>query len=766
MVRIRHNSIGVRIGLGFGIIIAIMVSVGIFSVSEMARIQHDVLQLTKEYLPELSVADRLERNFFFIMYSMRSYEMTGEKQFYDDAMKYFEEVRKNLSEAQQLSDKYEKLAGLKEKAGRISDMLKEYEVLLSKTFEAASVIVSARALFDKEAASYMNNADHLLDIQIQSMAGEIASGSDRQILSERLKKIELVQQIIDTGDAVRIANFKFQALRNPSIAAEGIKQFDKIFRNLENIRVLIKKQENMDQIRQIDISGREYQKTMENVLLRWQRLENVSIARVKIASDIRQMAKETSDSGMKRVDVVAAETLSALSQISRNLFIAMILSVIIAMGIGFLITVRIRNTVNKIADFIQKFGNGDLRSEAAIDSNDEIGQMAGDLNASVRNLRSIMKELSDTTQILSSSSEELSSVSEEMASGAEEMTAQAMTVAGASEQIASGVRTVAAATEQSGASLANIAAMTEEMSAAFVHVAESGRKTSENIREMVKASEDISSQISAIASAAEEMTVSLNEVAKNTAQANRISQNANQRAQDVNARMNALSAASKKIGKIISLIKDIADQTNMLALNATIEAASAGAAGRGFAVVAGEIKELAKQSAEATDEISVQIEEIQSFTSDAVHAIEDIGKVIHQIAAINEMIASSSEEQNATSAEISKSVAVTAMAAKSVSEKSSESSALADDIARAMKESSITASEVAARIEELLKGVEDVARSADEAAKGVNDISKNIQGISTASKNTAIGASQTRESSKELAKMAASLSQLVNRFRV
>ncbi len=766
MIRIRHNSIGVRIGLGFGIVIAIMVSVGIFSISEMTRIRHDVLQLTKEYLPELSVADRLERNFFFIMYSMRSYELTGDKRFYDDAVKYLEEVRKSLTEAQQLSGKYESLSGLKEKAAKIGEMLKEYDGLLAKTLEANTVIVNARELFDKDAASYMKNADNLLDIQMESMKNEINSGADKQLLSERLKKTELVQKIIDMGDGVRIANFKFQALRNPSIAADGMKEFDKIFKTIDEIRSLVKKQENMEQLRQIDISGREYLKTMENVLLRWKQLENVSASRVKIASDIREIAKDTSDSGMKRVDVVADETLSALSRISRNIFIAMILSVIIAMGIGFLITVRIRNVLNRITDFTQKFGSGDLRSEAEIDSNDEIGQMAGNLNASVRNLRTMMRELSDTTQILSSSSEELSSVSEEMASGAEEMNAQAITVAGASEQIASGVRTVAAATEQSGSSLANVAAMTEEMSAAFVHVAESGKKTSENIREMAKSGEDISSQIAAIASAAEEMTMSLNEVAKNTAQANRISQNANQRAQDVNARMSALSAASKKIGKIVSLIKDIADQTNMLALNATIEAASAGSAGRGFAVVAGEIKELAKQSAEATDEIAGQIEEIQTFTSDAVTAIEDIGKVIHQIAAINEMIASSSEEQNATSAEISKSVAVTAMSAKSVAEKSTESSTLADDIARAMKESSVTASEVAARIEELLKGVEDVARSADEAARGVNDISKNIQGISTASKNTAIGASQTRESSRELAKMAASLTQLMNQFRV
>ncbi|MCP4031850.1 MAG: hypothetical protein GY734_11495, partial [Herbaspirillum sp.] len=182
-------------------------------------------------------------------------------------------------------------------------------------------------------------------------------------------------------------------------------------------------------------------------------------------------------------------------------------------------------------------------------------------------------------------------------------------------------------------------------------------KTDGNVKQVAKSGGDMRAQIDSVASSVEEMTASLNEVAKNTAKGSRISQNASRRTEQVNVRMDALVTASNQIGKVIGVIKDIADQTNMLALNATIEAAGAGDAGKGFAVVAGEVKELAKQSADATGEISAQIEEIQKSVSDAVQAIEDINKVISETASINEMIAASVEEQTATANEISKSVA-------------------------------------------------------------------------------------------------------------
>ncbi len=360
------------------------------------------------------------------------------------------------------------------------------------------------------------------------------------------------------------------------------------------------------------------------------------------------------------------------------------------------------DAMNEITSVAKKMADGNLTVE--FKERSEKDEMMKSLTRAVINLRNIMKELSETADSLSSASEELSSVSGQMASSAEEMNSQAEVVASASEEINSGVKVTASATEQSSASLSNIASMTEEMSSNFNNIASFGKKTSDNVRKMAEAGENMSGQINAVASSVEEMTASLNEVAKNTAKANRISQNANRRTGHINSQMEALVSSSKKIGKIVVVIKDIADQTNMLALNATIEAAGAGEAGRGFAVVAAEVKELAKQSADATGEISDQIDEIQKSVSDAVKAIGEINEVINEVANINEMIAASVEEQTSTANEISKSAAASALTVGNVAENAVESANLVEEIAKSTDETSKTVVEIAANIHELLKG--------------------------------------------------------------
>lgn len=466
---------------------------------------------------------------------------------------------------------------------------------------------------------------------------------------------------------------------------------------------------------------------------------------------------------------VVAHTDELLAPVKKTGYVISVLSlliVILMVMLIFFIVRMVTKPLDDVTSFAKMMTEGNLCAVVDVENRDEIGEMATNLNKAADNLKNMISELADTGGILEKCSRELSSVATEMSSSAQDMKSRSDTVATASLQIDENVGTVASAVRQYDVSVSDIASMTEEMSSAFTDVADSAKKTAHNVTAMARMSVNISEQVSDIASASEEMSASMNEVAKHTAQASRISQNANERTDQISSRMEALVASSGKIGKIVELIKDIADQTNMLALNATIEAAGAGDAGRGFAVVAGEIKELAKQSAEATDEISDQIEEIQASVRDAVRATGEVDGVIDEIADINEMIAASAEEQTSTAGEISKSVTGTASTVRNMADSAEESAGLVREIARLTDELSKTVAEVARNIDELMKGMRTIARSTDEAAQEISGISENIRTISTVSEKTSLGASQTHASSEELVEITERLNSIVSRFKL
>jgi len=250
-----------------------------------------------------------------------------------------------------------------------------------------------------------------------------------------------------------------------------------------------------------------------------------------------------------------------------------------------------------------------------------------------------------------------------------------------------------------------LASSSEELTAVSQQMSSNSEETATQSNVVAAASEQVSKNVATVATSAEEMSASAKEIAKNATEAAKVATQAVKVASDTNKTVAKLGESSIEIGKVIKVITSIAQQTNLLALNATIEAARAGEAGKGFAVVANEVKELAKQTATATEDISGKIEAIQNDTKAAVSAIDQIGKIINQINDIQNTIASAVEEQTATTNEI--------------------------------------------------------ARNASEAAKGSTEISKNIANVSEAAKNTTQGANNTLTAATELAKLAADLKRVV-----
>lgn len=343
---------------------------------------------------------------------------------------------------------------------------------------------------------------------------------------------------------------------------------------------------------------------------------------------------------------------------ARDKMIATVLpiaGVLIGFLAAWLIAHAVTGSIAAMAAMIHEIAGNNLTvQDMSVFTEDEIGKASTALNRMKNNLHQVIQSIAGTAEHVATASEELSSTSQQITANSEETSAQAKVVSSSAQQVSQNLQTVA--------------------------------------------------------TGAEEMGSTIKEIAKNATEAAKVATSAVKVAETTNTTVAKLGESSTEIGQVIKVITSIAQQTNLLALNATIEAARAGEAGKGFAVVANEVKELAKETAKATEDISRKIEAIQTDTKAAVEAIASISGVINQINDISNTIATAVEEQNATTNEM--------------------------------------------------------ARNVSEAAHGSGEITSNISGVAQAAESTAHGAGDTQKAAQQLVQTSAELRRLVEQFKI
>ena len=355
-----------------------------------------------------------------------------------------------------------------------------------------------------------------------------------------------------------------------------------------------------------------------------------------------------------RADALSEQAAGQARSAERTVALVLVGAVAAVVAVSLVIRRGVNRSVREVQAGVAALAAGDLTVEPVARSRDELGDIALGMVEAQRSLRTTLAEVVATSDVVAAESGELSAAAGQVAGSAEEGAVRSGVVAAAAEQVSRNVQAVAAGAEQMGASI--------------------------------------------------------REIAQNANEAAKVAEQATGVAAVTNAQVSRLGTSSQEIGDVVKVITSIAEQTNLLALNATIEAARAGEAGKGFAVVAGEVKELAQETAKATEDISRRVEAIQADTEGAVAAIAQIGAIIAQINDYQLTIASAVEEQTATTNEMS--------------------------------------------------------RGVQEAASGAGEIAGNITGIATAAGTTSEVSTQMRNAIDELAQLATDLRAKVAFFTV
>ncbi len=582
---LKNMKLGAKIGLGFGGILVIAVAVGGLALWKMYGVKGETSVLTQEYIPEVEVLTSVEKKALETMYQVRGYAFTEQNSYLEAGRKSLGEVKKHLQEAKDLAAKSPHLVKLKEETPRLEAQALEYERLLNDTVARVENLKKVRSTMDEAAKNFQHNIEGYIKYMNDTLNKEIKGGADQGRLGERAQKTILANDVIGLGNAVRIANFRSQALSDPKPAQAAMGNFDQIQQKISALMPITRLEVNQKQLTAVQAEAEAYKKAMQDLTANWEELQEILKKRQAIAEQVLASAHAVTNKGMEGMKAQAGETLSSLTTASTVLLFGLTMILVLGVILSFFITRGITKTIHRLVAGLS-------------DSSDQVSSAATQVSSSSQSLAQGASQQAAALEETSSSLEEMSSMTRQHADHASR----------ANAMMGDAARVV----DEANASMARMTASMAEIS-----------KASEDTARIIKTIDEIAFQTNLLALNAAVEAARAGEAGAGFAVV----------ADEVRSlAMRAAEAAKNTAGLIETTVAKVKDGSDLVSKTAEdFNQVSAGTA---------KVKELVAEIAAASGEQSQGVSQINK-------AMNEMNHVTQQTAANAEESASASEELNA-----------------------------------------------------------------------------------------------------------------------
>jgi len=678
---LKDLNLGFKIGGGFVILIVIAAVMAFVGYNGLNKVEQDAA-IVNDAAGFAETALEIRQN-------EKNFILGEEQKYLDNINSMVDEMNVEAKKTKEMMDEQEnidRITQMQTLANQYREAVNSYSDSLFQQNELRTTFVNAEKSFKLQISSIkeiqMGEFESLLNRYNLSKG----SGVSIEELNEKINIVLTSQSLLDDINNIGIQERNYMIYRTNDelqnqYAESTLKAFETAKKTASELRDSFNEELNIQ--------------AAENIIAELENSEQIfrNIHSLELVKDENEIlmgnkAEEFIAQANNLQELHLEEMQNSQTDAVRNLIIALIIAVVIGSAIAFFITRSITRPVNSGVKFAEEIAGGNLAvDKIVVDSDDEIGTLAKALNTMQDQLRNVIKNVSDIANNLAASSEELS------ASGQE----------------------VATAAQQVGHSIQQVASGAEEQSAQVEETNSRINELIEQINEVTYMSDEMDQQADNVMNNIKEGNSSLDN------SVNQI-QNVKNNSNDVSNTINNLGGLSNQIGEIVQLINDIAAQTNLLALNAAIEAARAGEAGRGFSVVADEIRQLAEESEDATNQIGGLVKEIQNGVGIAVEKMDETEEVVDGSVNAIKATGDSFAEINSAAVNLRELIENINSKAKFVGSSSQEVESTVREIASVSQEAASNSEEVAAASEEQSASTEEIVNASDELANMAEDL--------------------------------------------